>query len=392
MDMGGPRRARKVHGSYASVGRGRYSRPKQGMDQMGGSVGSTIRDYTGSMFRKREFGKLPPDARKVLERKADYPITKLEVIRTPLDFATRMLMNGATLGQFDAAVKKAGYDAAFHLAVVINGRTQFDKQEVVRLAKPRIARNTEKMMVPLPADRTITYGELVDKTRAHLGDRKFSNYDARDNNCQDFVVGILEGNGLMTPELMEFTKQDTKQIFEELPGYMKPLGRAVTDLAAVGTKILEGEGMGGKKGDKVNADGQTAEPDITPKNAEELRELMRRYHGVLGRVRREFGSKETSNVELEKMLEHYGLHPGEVGPRNLYKGKGKGGAKYGVYNTDDTPPGTHWFAACNGYAYDPLGDDSSRTQEQPDKAQDCGQRCVAYLILCKELGGRSVKF
>lgn len=96
---------------------------------------------------------------------------------------------------------------------------------------------------------------------------------------------------------------------------------------------------------------------------------------------------ETSDQQLRDMLKHYKLTPYEVGSKTDFEQMvdNKENIRHCIYNTDHTPPGTHWFAVYDGYVYDPLGDDQSRTPEQPREDEDCGQRCVAYLLMCKKL-------
>lgn len=97
---------------------------------------------------------------------------------------------------------------------------------------------------------------------------------------------------------------------------------------------------------------------------------------------------ETSDQELRNMMAHYKLTPGEVGNKTDFENMvdNNENIKYGIYNTDHTPPGTHWFCVYDGFVYDPLGDDMSRSAEQPKQDQDCGQRCIAYLLMCKQMG------
>lgn len=110
---------------------------------------------------------------------------------------------------------------------------------------------------------------------------------------------------------------------------------------------------------------------------------------------RDYGREQTSDQQLREMMDRYGLRPNKVGSKADFErdaqGRFRGGAKYAIYNTDPAPPGTHWFAVHEGYVYDPLGDDRSKTQEQPDSSDDCGQRCVAYHILCKRRKNGSIE-
>lgn len=125
-----------------------------------------------------------------------------------------------------------------------------------------------------------------------------------------------------------------------------------------------------------------------PRTAERAR-MMKDYHAILRRVVAIMGRKKTTNHDLERYMRRFGLTDCEVGPLSMYKERKKNpnAPKYGIYNTMYVAPGQHWFCCYKGHKYDPLGNDSSDTQEQPDNDDDCGQRCIAYLLLCKKKGG-----
>ena len=74
----------------------------------------------------------------------------------------------------------------------------------------------------------VTLNELMEGGKKVLGD-KFFKYNAATNNCQSFIMALLQGSGLGTSENFAFIKQDTESIFK---GLEKTLGLsvAVTDL------------------------------------------------------------------------------------------------------------------------------------------------------------------
>ena len=131
--------------------------------------------------------------------------------------------------------------------------------------------------------------------------------------------------------------------------------------------------------------------------------VRRKYDRLLKHVTAKFGNQETSDDELRQMAKHYKLGNIEIGSRKILmeqkgpemEGEGEGGKpkdkgriiKQAILNTSFHPPGVHWHAVKDGYVYDPLGDDLSGSAEQPKSDDDCGQRCIAYLLLCKQLGG-----
>jgi hypothetical protein len=80
---------------------------------------------------------------------------------------------------------------------------------------------------------------MLDKTKASMGDEKFFTYDPLSNNCQNFIMGILRANGLLTSAIESFVFQNIKQIVDELPDYMKPLAKGLTDVARVVDTTLQ---------------------------------------------------------------------------------------------------------------------------------------------------------
>ena len=113
---------------------------------------------------------------------------------------------------------------------------------------------------------------------------------------------------------------------------------------------------------------------------------LTKYYKILDRVIRDFKHHgTTSDQELRKALARYNLEPGQVGTFSDYEAclETNQFPPYAIYNTMRGPPGEHWFCCYKGVKYDPLGKDKSRSAEQPDESENCGQRCIAYLIMCK---------
>jgi len=49
----------------------------------------------------------------------------------------------------------------------------------------------------------LTFGNLVLNTSNKMGD-KFIPYSAKDNNCQNFIMNLLQANNMDTPNLIAF--------------------------------------------------------------------------------------------------------------------------------------------------------------------------------------------
>lgn len=196
----------------------------------------------GDGLLMREEGVLPPSARALLEKIGDEKITKVVAVRTPLTSFTKSFLNVISFGQFDKIAKKY-YDELFHLSLWINDKYNLEKNEVIAFnTKNPISTNSQTRNIAVNKD--ITFNELIDKTKSSMGKANFSNYDAQSNNCQDFLLAILNSNGFGTAEDKAWIKQDTKQLFKEVPALSKILGKVATTIGASVDRLLQGEGGG----------------------------------------------------------------------------------------------------------------------------------------------------
>eukprot|EP01063_Lacrimia_lanifica_P033811 TRINITY_DN612_c1_g6_i1.p1 TRINITY_DN612_c1_g6~~TRINITY_DN612_c1_g6_i1.p1 ORF type:complete len:250 (+),score=87.74 TRINITY_DN612_c1_g6_i1:60-809(+) len=192
-------------------------------------------------LHKREDGVLPEAVVECLaEAEAAGPIYKLTLVRTPIDAYVNVLMNMLSMGEYKHAMENSPYDTMFHLLLLINDRFVMQKNEVICLDENLKVLKDESEMRPLVVPEGLTYSGLLEGARQHMGDHAFSGYDPKDNNCQDFIVGVLEGNGLCTPEHKAFVKQDADAIFSQMPGVTSKLAVGLTDVAAVANNAVEG--------------------------------------------------------------------------------------------------------------------------------------------------------
>lgn len=194
---------------------------------------------------KRTAGVLPPSVRTLLDKIGNDPITSIKVVRTPISSFVSGFLNVISLGAFNKALKDNGYDKALHLSLKCNEYI-LDKQAVISLVKgDPIKKDSEVLTVPI--GHSITFRQLLDNTRKEMGDTKFSNYNSKSNNCQNFVMSILKANGLLNEELSSFIKQDAEEIFKKLGWITEKIANVVTDTGALADKAIEGEGVKKKR-------------------------------------------------------------------------------------------------------------------------------------------------
>eukprot|EP00581_Thalassiosira_minuscula_P012280 CAMPEP_0183718128 /NCGR_PEP_ID=MMETSP0737-20130205/11469_1 /TAXON_ID=385413 /ORGANISM="Thalassiosira miniscula, Strain CCMP1093" /LENGTH=330 /DNA_ID=CAMNT_0025947625 /DNA_START=43 /DNA_END=1035 /DNA_ORIENTATION=- len=195
---------------------------------------------------KRKDGVLPKtvsDLLRQIKANREETIERMVVVRTPVQSYVGKLMQVVSLGKYNDVLSESSYDQMFHLSLLINGRYVLQKNEVISLSDSggpsHIGKESGVMAVKIPPSGALKYTVLLDRTKKHMGPSDFTNYCAKTNNCQDFILAILESNGLAYPHLLSFIKQDSKTIFDQLPSHTKVVARALTDVAAVGNKVVE---------------------------------------------------------------------------------------------------------------------------------------------------------
>jgi hypothetical protein len=193
----------------------------------------------------------PPVIRKFLEQRGNEIIEKLTIGRTPLEATTNLLLQTVTAitmrGEFARRQKEKNYDDLFHLELIITTTrgTYFsiEKNEVINIRlEPKLKTNTQLKEIPQESiPKGLTINKMLENAQKKMKN-KFFVYNAVTNNCQDFILALLESNNIGTQEDKEFIKQDVPYLFE---GAKKTMGFAslLTSIAAIRNRLIEGEGM-----------------------------------------------------------------------------------------------------------------------------------------------------
>jgi hypothetical protein len=210
---------------------------------------------------KREPGILPKSVLDILDKLENehVTVTSMIVVRTPIQEYVGTIMNVISIGKYKEVMANSPYDCMFHLSLCINGRYILEKNESIALSDKGSNSSSppsgsgeyrnnndilddersETIEVSIPANDKVTLRQLLLNTREYMGYIKFSNYCAKTNNCQDFILALLSSNHLSSPQLEQFIKQDAEQIFNRLPKHTTTVARTLTDVAAIMNKLVE---------------------------------------------------------------------------------------------------------------------------------------------------------
>lgn len=191
-------------------------------------------------------------------------IKALTIIRSPLKKHWENALNVLSLGKFKEIQKKLGYDKLFHLSLLADVEDKIiiiEKNEVIHIApidKEAIDKNTEYLNVSL--NNKLTLDVLIDNTLKGMGSTEFYDYDAlgvngkQPNNCQNFIMQILNYNKILTQKEKNFIYQDMTPITEELKnqgvGFVPNMLKFITNTGSRVSRFI-GKGKKGKKKESI---------------------------------------------------------------------------------------------------------------------------------------------
>ena len=108
--------------------------------------------------------------------------------------------------------------------------------KVIRLEKnasinmdldPGDKKDTESLVVSgVPQ---ISLNTLLTKGQQKMGHKYFT-YNAKGNNCQDYILNLFEASKIGSDGDREFIKQSIRDIFNHNPKYLKTMTQLVTNL------------------------------------------------------------------------------------------------------------------------------------------------------------------
>jgi hypothetical protein len=179
---------------------------------------------------------------KTLNTYGDKIIKSMKVVRTPINSLISSALNLLTFGKMEELKKKYHYDKLFHLSILceIDDKLIFvEKNEVVNIS-PNFKITDQSQSLDVPLNKSISLFQLVENTKTKMGDNFFI-YDAFKNNCQDFIINVLDANGLLNENLREFIKQPMEDLVKELPSNLPKVARAITNVGAILSR-LRGDG------------------------------------------------------------------------------------------------------------------------------------------------------
>jgi len=183
-------------------------------------------------FLKSGSKKFTSKVNKILKKYGNVPIQSITIYRYPINSMIKKALEVAVWSTIQ-------YDKLFHLGMVFNGNILLEKNSVVNMSiNAKFPPDTETMSINI--DSNITINDFIQNGLSNMGPDKFFSYSSYDNNCQYFVLNLLNANGIDNDDITNFVKQDTESIFSSNPTLRK-LANNITDVDARAHEIMGGK-------------------------------------------------------------------------------------------------------------------------------------------------------
>ena len=176
---------------------------------------------------------LPPYVLNYIKQNGKLEINSLTLARAPVP---------KIIYKFLDTVSNVKQKVLYHLFLIIelsNGKkVLIEKNERINIST-KIPKPSEILNVEGNFDFNLE--QMINNTKTKMGKHLFSSYNANSNNCQVFIVNILESNNLINSSYREFIKQDTQDIFNNKP-ILRGVANTVTNEIGSRFNILKNGG------------------------------------------------------------------------------------------------------------------------------------------------------
>ena len=204
-----------------------------------------VKDYVKTVVHGRN--DYPPAVRELIKKYGSKTIKSITIDRTPVVKALQSVLNFVSGGKFKERLDEMPYDEIFHLRIDItfddNSVLAVEKNEVINMyEKPVKKEGGEQRQISYIPEGT-TLNAMLDEAKKIQGSKYFD-YSAYNNNCQDFIMALLKGSNIGTPEDYAFVKQDSKSLFKN-DSFLRKFANTVTDIGGKANEIMFGSGVGG---------------------------------------------------------------------------------------------------------------------------------------------------
>lgn len=201
------------------------------------------------------FGNATQRMKNFMRDHGEEEITSIKLGREPIKSAIASVMELISLGEFSKSQEKRGYDAFFHLYLILNDKYVLEKNQNVNYKSYTPNDNEEIFDVSLSGNTGNTINEFIKNGEQFMGENKYwQGYNPLVNNCQKWVESNLQANDVDSKAAKDFYYQDTEDLIQAIEPNVQDFLEETTDVASGLEKFiswLSDGAWGFKKGGMV---------------------------------------------------------------------------------------------------------------------------------------------
>lgn len=234
--------------------------------------------------------KFPPEGRKILQDHGDKQVIQITLYRQPIARAIETLGEIISGGKWSKAKQSLQYDKMFHLGMILelqDGTIITTEKNQTPELKKRISYSKQAQFKSIPVKKGISLNQFIANGIKTLGNNVWT-YNASTSNCQVYVRGILQGNGLLSPEIEKWVVQNAVAVMKTIPNAPKKLideilkfaSRADILIKGNGKKLLKGGGKQRRTG--LFEPPELATPETFVENVKEAKSVWDKIRSIFG--------------------------------------------------------------------------------------------------------------
>jgi len=213
-------------------------------------AGDGIKDWATELkdkFILKYLGSRPKILNDLLEKEGNQIISKIEICRVPLSSKFNNLLQWVSPTKYEKVLREQNYYKLFHLFLVLH----LENGNIYKLEKnQRVFVKTGEVPKKEGTEcRSMEYGlsNLADFITKAENIPGFYRYNAFKDNCQKWVVDLLNTNGIH--QYNDFVLQKVEDL---VPSYIKTIAQTATDIAGVVDYNIKGGSRAGLFGSIIN--------------------------------------------------------------------------------------------------------------------------------------------
>lgn len=202
---------------------------------------------------ERILNQFPKNARLFIEKYGDSMIdaNSMVIRKNPIQSGVEKVLDFISQGKYSEIKDRYAYDTMYHLRLDFSIEKRNYMTEKTANIQFRNAITNEDDEVLKISNPSIKFIDFVMNTIKRMKSNYFT-YDAFTNNCQNYILNVLQSNNLITSDAKNFIYQPVDDMIKELPSYVKKFASLTTKVGSYVDKGLQSLGLRGlKRGGRV---------------------------------------------------------------------------------------------------------------------------------------------